>query len=275
MHQDCDQYARLLFQNEYDRIARQLRFDLGAVAAKESGTNTLISTQCFNKNHHLFTDAARQLSSKRLELDRQALTKFGLRLKEEAEWLKANQSSLLTDSFWKWVILDWYAKPMWGDRAKSAENALWTELDNIKHHAEREITALSLEPVQNQIQPALHQTTYNNYGGQQNIAIDNGTVNATSVNNNADIEQLATKLAELLKSSQLPAELKEEAVDLAETVAEQAKAGQPKKGIIKAFGDKIKLIKDTVTGTDATLHASQDLYNTANQLGELIRQSIS
>jgi lipid A disaccharide synthetase len=120
----------------------------------------------------------------------------------------------------------------------------------------------------------VHQT-YNNYGGQQNIATDNGTINATLINNNADIEQLATKLAELLKSSQLPAELKEEAVDLAETVAEQAKAGQPKKGILKTFGDKIKLVKDTVTGTDAALHASQDLYNTANQLGELIRQSIS
>lgn len=273
MNQQCEEYARLLFLNEFDRALVELRSELGAIANKEAGSNTLISSQCFNKNHHQFVAFARRLSDKRLELDLQALKNFGLKIKDEVGWLQSNQSQLI-DNYWNHTVLAWYFKPMWNGKADGASSQVWAELNNIQHQKEREIRALSLPPEIEQVSKSTIQNNYN-YGGMQNIASGNATVNATMTINNADLDKLIPKLIELLKSSDLPTELKEETIDIAETIADQVKFGEPKKSLLKMLGGKMKEVKDAIVGTDATIVASKDLYNTANELGKLILQAMS
>lgn len=265
------QSANMLFLNAWDSSIVQLRKSLGAIANKEAQTDTLMSSQCFDKNHEVFMETARYLSNKRLEFDRQALAKFGVSLKCEVEWLKANQFNLLLENFWKNVVLEWYAKPMWNGRATNAENQLWTALTNLNHMAEREIIALSLEPEFEQVEkPQIVHNTYHNNGGQMNIASGNAMITAEMNINTSELDKLLTILIELLRSSKLPADLKDDAIDLAETAATQSKIGTPRQGILKALGGKLREVKDIVTGTDSLLHSSKDLVDTINQISRLL-----
>lgn len=268
------QYADLLFNNEFEKITDQLIKSLGTVANKEVQGGTLISSQCFRKNYELFMEAAKQLSSKRLELDRNTLAKFEIKFKDEVEWLKANQSKLLLEDFWKNIVLAWYTKPMWNGRATDAETHLWKDLTNLNHMVEREIIALSLEPEQRlMVQQAIVQNTYTNNGGQMNIASGNADIQVEMIIKNADFDKLLPILIELLRSSKLPADLKEDTIDIAEIANEQAKTGTPKEGILKALGNKFKEIKDFITGTDALLRSSRELIDTINKLSGILSGS--
>jgi hypothetical protein len=271
MSADFDQVARLKFMIEYERTIQQLTIDVGAKVCEFNSKGILSSSMFFGTRNKLAIDTARSLSQKRLEIDLATLYKFDIPVKDQVGWLKSNQSTLLLEDFWKQIILGDFRNAKYVTYDQGYENAAWTELTNLRHQAERQIIAASLEPVALS-QPSVHQTAYYNYGGQMNVAMDNSTINATIINNSAEIGELAVKLAELLKSSQLPAELKEEAVDLAETVAEQAKAGRPRKSILKSLGNTLKVVKDTITNTDAMLNAGRDLYNTATQLGDLLNR---
>ena len=273
---DHRQHSWLLFLNEYENTINQLHSELGAIANKEAQTGTLISSQCFNKNHRAIINVARGLSCKLLELDLEALRKFGVPVKDEVEWLKQGQNTLLFDTFWK-NVLTWYAKPMWSGKTKEAENAVWRELSNIMHQAERQIVALSLEPSQPHPSTAKHQTVIhaNSPGVQVNIAHDNSNINASQTVRDEQIIEAALKLVELLKAADVPRDFKEEIIDLAETAAEQAQNGKKGKGVLKALGEKMKLLNSAITGTDATIKASEDLVKHANYLWALIKPLIS
>ncbi|WP_378954587.1 hypothetical protein [Pelosinus sp. sgz500959] len=273
MHKEWLAASGLRFNNVYEDAIRQLRSDIGQAINEYGNRGTLHSSMFLGHRHRTVAATAKQLSQTRLDLDLNALKQKNFTVKDHTEQLISNQRTLLQEKLWKDYVLSDYKRNGLQKFATEWENRMWEELSHILHQAERLIgaSALEHEPVS---EPKDEPTTFINYGIYA-IANDNGTVNATLINNNAEIKQLAVKLVELLKPSQLPAELKEEAIDLAETIADQASSGQPKKSILKAFGEKIKLIKDTFTGTDAMLHASQDLYNTASQLGELIGRSMS
>lgn len=272
MSADFEQVARLKFMTVYNQTLQQLTTDIGAKVCEFNAKGVLSSSMFFNARNKVAIEAAKSLSQQRLEIDVTTLRKFGISIKSQTGWLEANQHQLLLGDFWNRVFLGDFRNAKYVKFNQSAENYGLEQLKNILQDSITQITALGLEPEEALPQPpVVNHNIFNSYNGQQNIATDNGIVNATQINNNTDIEQLATKLAELLKASDLPDDIKEEAIDLAETVAEQSKAGQPRKGVLKSLGNALQVIKDT----DSVIKAGKGLYETANQLGELIKPLIS
>lgn len=277
MHEEWLTSSDLKFNNIYDDIIRQLRSTIGQAIVNYDKRGILHSSIFLDYRHNTVASTALELSKTRLELDFNSLKCRGILIKDYTNQLLSNQNTLLHERFWNDYVLSDYKCNGLQKFALEWENKIWDELGIILHQAERTITATALDtPLSVQSSHGPQQITYiNNYGGQQNIATNSSTLNTTVNNNNVDIEQLTIKLAELLKSSSIPSELKYEVIDLAETVAEQSKAGQAKKGILKTFSDKINFVKDIIIKTDSTLHASQSLYYTANQLIELIKKSLN
>jgi hypothetical protein len=273
-YEEWQQAADLRFMNFYDDTLRQLRTDVGLAIAEFDGRGVLHSSMYYSRRHELVAAAAKKLSLTRLEMDLSALLQRGLPIKVNEDKLKSHQYNLLREQFWMNYVLAEFKKTGRPESVAEYETHIWNELDNLYHQAERLIAAAALDDAspKPQIQQPIIQNTYINNGGQQNVAAtENASVYATQVNNYSDMEQLATKLAELLKASNLPTDVKEEAVDLAETVAEQAKSGQPRKGVLKSLSNVLQAVNDT----NGLLKSGKDLYDTASQMGELIKPFIS
>ncbi len=269
---EWEQAANLRFMNFYEDTLRQLQSDMGAVVVDFNNRNALHSSPFYSKRHQVVAATAKKLSLTRLEMDLSALLQRGLLITNNQDKIKSHQFNLLKEQFWKNYVLAEFKKIGRPQSVTEYENHIWHELDNLFNQAERLIAAAALDDAAKPQQETKKNITYINNGGQMNVAIDNATVTASQVINNTDIEQLATKLAELLKASDdLPAAIKEEAIDLIETVAEQSQAGQPRKGVLKSLGNALQIIKDT----DRAIKVGKDLYETANQLGELIKRLIS
>lgn len=267
MFQKCQQHSRLRFSNEYEQTLAKLRSELGEIIVKHVKNGTLISSMCFAEIWKIATTAARHLSNKRLELDIDALNKFGFTVQENARWLKENQSKLLLEDFWKQFVLTEYQKPVFNGKGTFGENQILNELKHILHQVEREIDVLESEPisVQQQQQSVTPQFVIN--GGQNNIAFGNSIQN---INYGSDIQEAITKFVELLKESDLSKEFKEETINLAKNVAEQSKDGKPSESILKSFNEKLLAIKDPATTFSAVINVSTALYKTAAFLCERI-----
>jgi hypothetical protein len=271
MFQKCQEHSHLLFLTEYENTLVKLRSELGNIIVEYDGRNLLISSMCFSEIWKIATAAARNLSNKRLEFDIDALKTFGLTVQENGRWLRENQSKLLLEDFWKQFVLTEYQRPIFRGKATFGENQILNELKNILHQVERKIYVLESEPIQEQQQPY---TVIHAKNSQVNVANGNAIINATQTVNNGDIQEAITKFVKLLKESNLPEDFKEETIDLAEIIADQSKAGQPRKSIVKSLCDKLLFIKDPSITINAAIGASTGLYNIADNLYKLIKPFI-
>lgn len=62
------------------------------------------------------------------------------------------------------------------------------------------------------------------------------------------------------------------AIDLAETVIEQAQTNKARDTVLHLFWEKAIKVKDVVAGASTTIHAAQDIINVITKLGELLKR---
>lgn len=266
LYQKCQQHSRLRFLNEYEQTLEKLRSEFGEIIVKHNSKGTLMSSMFFSDLWKVTTPAAKYLSNKRLELDINALETFGFTIQENAKWLKENQNALLLTDFWKQFVLTEYQRPLFDGRGTFGENQIWQELNKILHQIEREIDVLESEPIKVQ-QPPIATNNFIFNGGQNNLSLNNST---QTVNNGPDIQETIIKLVELLKASELPEDFKKDTMTLAETFAEESKAGQPSESTRKSLVEKLLVIKDPATTISAAINITSAVYTVSNHLFQLI-----
>lgn len=152
-------------------------------------------------------------------------------------------------------------------------------LVEMSHDVDREyesvkLTRLGLDAVEHPGQgtPAGSQITYNmnigaNYGGAQQGGYGN-IQNVTLTNtNNPDIDRVLGTLLELIRSSQIPADDKQELEDEVGKVNKLA-LREPAPGMLERAKSRLDMIKLAITGTDIAMKAAPHL----NTLWELLQQ---
>ena len=275
MSSKLEECAKLLFTNIYDQKLTQLKSELGNLIAEYDSNGILISSVFFSKLYELTTNAASELSKKRLEIDLEVLAKLGLSISENAQWLKSNQNTLLTETFWKQFVLTEFQRPIFHGRTTQLENQIFNELKNITYRAEREIRALAILPSQAQQEPP-NIIINSNAPSQFNIANEQATISASQIINiSTEIEEVTKSFIELLKSIDIPSELKNETIDLAEITTEQIKNNKFRPTIIKSFVNKLKSVYNVITSSDNLIRSSGNILEYLNRLNNLLQPFVS
>lgn len=279
---NCLEYANLLFANTFEQSITKFRLDVSNAIEEYSSIASFDSNSFITKRHRLAYEVAKFLSKERFILDCDTFKTFNLSIKEYHYFIIGNQERLLINDYQS-KILEIYEEHEYRLHERNSTIRYWNEQVhtisiNTLTQAKREILALTLLPDTSDISDTpdkspIPSTVITNNTGVISLNNNNSQVNITqSINDNTQLINVINEFINQIKSTNIHPNIKEEAVDMAETVVEQAKTGQPKKWILKAFSEKISSFKDTITGCDATLKASVDFYNTVNKISELLKQ---
>lgn len=269
MSQKLDEYTRLRFSNVYGKMLVRLRSNLGCLIVEYDGRGILISSSCFSALYKLATEAASELSEKRLQLDIEAISNLGLNIKEYEQWLKANQHTLLLEKFWREFVLNEYQKPIFRGKTTEIETQTFTELQNILHQAEHEITARTLLPSPAQ---TIEKSTYNNFYGSVQI---NKASGQAIINIGVQIEDVAKSFVDLLRVTDISSQLKDETIPLVDIAVEQNKNNKLEPTNIKSLLKKLKLVSNAINSSDTLIKSSGNMLNYIKQLGDFFHQFIS
>lgn len=101
--------------------------------------------------------------------------------------------------------------------------------------------------------------TVNSVNNPQNTAISFGESSTNTVTNNygSEIEDLTTKLLELLKMEIVDTEIQEELTELVEGVSDESTSEKPKKALMKNLLGASKSIMDTVNKSPQLIETYQ------------------